>query len=532
MRGRGSCWGGDEPWQADQIAAGHRQGELEAERSDATEHGSRKPTDRLAPTERLFDPLPLLLAHRVAGMPRGAAVDGRSPATDVLSDMRRHVERAHVGDKRRRVVTLVGPEGKPPRPGRMAHDHLFGRLALGGSGCLRQRRRDDEAVAVFHQRMAHEAELGFLATALAISCASGSVVETWVALLGFSPWKSRSPLRPEPGGSLDPSFALKPSSTPTPQSACHRPRSARPTAVRAVPGDPSARPGTYATSALSRRSRFFVNTVGTHWVVDAKPDEPAVKEILIELLHQLPLRPDRIKCLQQKRPQQPLRRYRRSAVNRIGLGKNRHRAQSECRSRHSGQGATDASPAPASPGPHTKQLSAPRIRTPHSGLPKSPKQRIIFATACQEAFFGSLPKGDDDSRGGQNRSPSPSPHGRTRMIVFPLRRSVALKVATASSRAETLPMFVRSRPSRTRWTISLSWARSDSTTKSTARPSAGRASVGPTMDTSVPPARIRPADRFWMSPPMTSNTRSTPPTSSSASLSTSTNSCAPKSSAF
>src|SRR5215510_2127939 len=88
MRGRGSCWGGDEPWQADQIAAGHRQGELEAELSDATEHGSRKPTDRLAPTERLFDPLPLLLAHRVAGMPRGAAVDGRSPATDVLSDMR------------------------------------------------------------------------------------------------------------------------------------------------------------------------------------------------------------------------------------------------------------------------------------------------------------------------------------------------------------------------------------------------------------------------------------------------------------
>src|SRR5438270_3273134 len=50
--------------------------------------------------------------------------------------------------------------------------------------------------------------------------------------------------------------------------------------------------------------------------------------------------------------------------------------------------------------------------------------------------------------------------------------------------------------------------------------------------TSVPPARIRRADRFWTSPPMTSNTRSTPPTSSSASLSRSTNSCAPKSSAF
>ena len=45
-------------------------------------------------------------------------------------------------------------------------------------------------------------------------------------------------------------------------------------------------------------------------------------------------------------------------------------------------------------------------------------------------------------------------HGRTRMIVFPLIRSVGLKAATASSRLETMPMLVRSRPSRTRWTIS------------------------------------------------------------------------------
>ena len=36
------------------------------------------------------------------------------------------------------------------------------------------------------------------------------------------------------------------------------------------------------------------------------------------------------------------------------------------------------------------------------------------------------------------------------MIVFPLRRWVGLKAATASSRVETLPMFVRSRASRTR----------------------------------------------------------------------------------
>src|SRR5713226_3485049 len=127
---------------------------------------------------------------------------------------------------------------------------------------------------------------------------------------------------------------------------------------------------------------------------------------------------------------------------------------------------------------------------------------------------------DADPRGGQDRSLSPSPHGRTLMIVFPLRRSVGLRAATASSRIATLPMFVRSRPSRTRRTTSPSWARSDSTTKSTARPSSGRVSGGPTTDTNVPPARIRPVDRFPMSPPMTSKTRSTPPTSSSASLPT------------
>src|SRR5437763_11170094 len=65
-----------------------------------------------------------------------------------------------------------------------------------------------------------------------------------------------------------------------------------------------------------------------------------------------------------------------------------------------------------------------------------------------------------------------------RMIVFPLIRSVRLKAATASSRAATLPMFVRRRPTRTRWTSSLNWARSGMTTKSTVRPRLGRAGDG------------------------------------------------------
>ena len=41
------------------------------------------------------------------------------------------------------------------------------------------------------------------------SLASGSVVEICVSLLRFSPWKSRSPLRPPAGGSSEPSLARK-----------------------------------------------------------------------------------------------------------------------------------------------------------------------------------------------------------------------------------------------------------------------------------------------------------------------------------
>lgn len=54
------------------------------------------------------------------------------------------------------------------------------------------------------------------------------------------------------------------------------------------------------------------------------------------------------------------------------------------------------------------------------------------------------------------------------MIVFPLIRLVGLKAAMASSRGVMLPMFVRDRPSRTRWTISVSLARSGTRTRSIA----------------------------------------------------------------
>jgi transposase len=204
-----SCWGLDEPGQADEIVAGHGQSELETELADASQHWPAEPADGLTPSERLLDALSLLLAHRVAGMPGGASVDGGAPTAEVLGDVRRHVERTHVGDKRRRVIALIGTKGNATSPRRMVHDHRFGRLALGGAGRLDHHRRHHEPSTVFHQRMAHEAELGFLATSLAIERRLRIRARDMRGVAGLLAVESRSPLRPGPGGSPEPSFALK-----------------------------------------------------------------------------------------------------------------------------------------------------------------------------------------------------------------------------------------------------------------------------------------------------------------------------------
>ena len=56
-----------------------------------------------------------------------------------------------------------------------------------------------------------------------------------------------------------------------------------------------------------------------HRVVDAQPDEPAEQEVVVQLLHELPLGADRVERLQQQGPQQLLRRDRGPPVQRVEL---------------------------------------------------------------------------------------------------------------------------------------------------------------------------------------------------------------------
>src|SRR5690242_4896419 len=68
-------------------------------------------THGLHPAEDLLDPLAHPLAHRVAAMTRGAAVErGAAGATLIARDVRGDLERAAGCDELRSVVALVGPQ--------------------------------------------------------------------------------------------------------------------------------------------------------------------------------------------------------------------------------------------------------------------------------------------------------------------------------------------------------------------------------------------------------------------------------------
>ena len=56
-----------------------------------------------------------------------------------------------------------------------------------------------------------------------------------------------------------------------------------------------------------------------HRVLDAEPDKPAEQQVSVDPFDQLPLRADRIECLQQRCAQRPLRRDRFAADRRIEL---------------------------------------------------------------------------------------------------------------------------------------------------------------------------------------------------------------------
>src|SRR5438552_8059290 len=145
----------------DQIAGQSRP--LQAEKARAAEA-----THRLHPAEDLLHAFADALADAIAGVPRGAPINGAAATTGVLGYVWRDVAFAHVLNKVLGVVVLVATQRRRAEAVLLGLVHLAdGRLPLGGAGGGRHLEINHQPVPILHQRMPHEHQLGLLAPALA-----------------------------------------------------------------------------------------------------------------------------------------------------------------------------------------------------------------------------------------------------------------------------------------------------------------------------------------------------------------------------
>ena len=136
-----------------------------------------------------------------------------------------------------------------------------------------------------------------------------------------------------------------------------------------------------------------------HRIVDPEPDEPAVEQVVIELLHQLTLRADRVERLQQQRPQQPFGRDRRTTSRRVSRGKIAVERSQHVVHHLANQPQRMLRRHPLLKVDIGEQLPRSSIRAPHSAPPRSRRDnRIIFAIGLSEAFFSGLLGGQEPKR--------------------------------------------------------------------------------------------------------------------------------------
>src|SRR5450759_4963873 len=99
-------------------------------------------------------------------MAGSSAVDGRLPALTVLGHMRHGIQNPQRLDKLPSIISFITAHGNA-MPAEKVPNHALCRVPLGGPGSRSETGSDDQPVAVFHQHMPHEAELGLFAFALA-----------------------------------------------------------------------------------------------------------------------------------------------------------------------------------------------------------------------------------------------------------------------------------------------------------------------------------------------------------------------------
>ena len=331
-----------QPGQPGEVAGGHREHKAGADPFDAAVDGLGKAADRLAPAERLLDALAVLLGQGVAFVPGGAAVDRRVPGFP--RDMRRDAGLSQVAHEVRAVVAAVCAQRQLAGGARgMGVDHGQRGPALGMATGPCEIGLHDQATAVLHQRMTDEAQHRARAGRL--------LVEPRVGIGCRGMCRVRPLLTPEVdlgiaglavgaghrGGLGWELFRLVFGGAGGAGRAARivvRRRVAR-LGLKALHGRPGLHKGAVDREVVVRQQRcdlsmgqdrrhHLARHLGRqqavpvlaedrgdpHRIVDAEADKPPEQEVVLHLLHQLALGPDREQDLDQARPDQPLRRDR------------------------------------------------------------------------------------------------------------------------------------------------------------------------------------------------------------------------------
>src|SRR6266850_3068157 len=150
----------------DQVVDGHSEDEHPADSLRPPMARLAEQAGRLEPAEDLLDELPLSLAHDVAGVARGAAIDRTRTIRGVLGHVRRHLQPAQTSHEIPGVIPFVGAQ-RDPAGAREGGGHGERRLSLGVPRCGCQARIHRQAMTVLHQDVTLVAQLGLVRLALA-----------------------------------------------------------------------------------------------------------------------------------------------------------------------------------------------------------------------------------------------------------------------------------------------------------------------------------------------------------------------------
>src|SRR3984893_18400218 len=310
---------------ANEIVSGCRQHEKPFhQRPPAMSGLASQPAHRLNPTEGLFDLFSFDRADAMTGVASSPRVDCRATVGIVLRHMRCAAALATADDEIRRVVVLVAAHGATWSS--IVINHLEGSGALSSAVSFGQLRIDDERIAILHHQVPHMAQLCLLAGTFTKQPGIGVCGRAMRVILAF--------LAMEVALGIAPSARCRRVAAVLRHETLHAGPSLNQCAVdrevlarqqladlRQVEdsGHELAR-----NIAVEQPIPVLAEHGGVPYrVIGGEANKPAEQQVIVKLLHQLPLRPNRVERLQQQRSQQALRRDRRASFPRIKSAKGR-----------------------------------------------------------------------------------------------------------------------------------------------------------------------------------------------------------------